>query len=131
MRLLLDTHIWLWSDREPHRLTSQVHQTLANPANTRFLSPVSLWEVLIQVEKERLKVREDLGKWFSRSIEDLQLEEAPLDWKALYEMRFVLPNHKDPADRFLVATAIANDMVLVTADETLIGVPGLKVLANI
>jgi PIN domain nuclease of toxin-antitoxin system len=46
-------------------------------------------------------------------------------------MRYILPNHKDPADRFLVATAIAYDLVFVTADQGLINVPGLKVLANI
>lgn len=131
MKLLLDTHIWLWSFREPEKLSSQVHQTLADPANTRFLSPVSIWEVLIQVEKKRLRILEDLGKWLARAIEDLQIQEAPLSWQAIHEMRFILPNHKDPADRFLAATAIAYDMTLMTADKKLVGVPGLKVLANI
>jgi PIN domain nuclease of toxin-antitoxin system len=46
-------------------------------------------------------------------------------------MRYILPNHKDPADRFLAATAVAYDLTLVTADQKLIGVPGLKVLANV
>jgi PIN domain nuclease of toxin-antitoxin system len=52
MRLLRDTHIWLWSFREPPKPTSQVHQTLADPANVMFLSPVSLWEAMILVEKK-------------------------------------------------------------------------------
>jgi PIN domain nuclease of toxin-antitoxin system len=47
------------------------------------------------------------------------------------EMRHILPNHRDPSDRFLAATAIAHDMVLATADQKLMGVPGLKVLANL
>jgi PIN domain nuclease of toxin-antitoxin system len=131
MRLLLDTHIWLWSFREPEKLTSEVHRTLANPANRRFLSPVSVWEVLTQLEKKRLRIREDFAVWFSRAIQDLKLEEAPLTWQPVQEIRFILPNHKDPADRFLVATAIANDLTLVTADAKLIAVPGLKVLANV
>ena len=131
MRLLLDTHIWLWSFREPHRLSSEVHRVLGDPENTRFLSPISLWEVLIQVEKKRLAMQEDFAVWASRAIEDLQLQEAPLDWKAVQEIQFILPNHKDPADRFLAATAIANDLVLVTADQKLMAVPGLKVLANV
>jgi len=131
MRLLLDTHIWLWSFREPHRLTSLVHQTLADPANTRYLSPISVWEVMIQAEKKRLAMREDLAVWFRRAIQDLQLQEAALNWKAVHEIRFILPNHRDPADRFLAATAIAYDMVLVTADRKLFEVPGLKILANV
>lgn len=131
MRFLLDTHIWLWSLREPHKLTSQVHQTLADPANVLFLSPVSLWEVMIMVEKKRLEMKEDFAVWVARSAEDLELEELPLTWKAVQEIRYILPNHRDAADRFLAATAIAYDLILVTADQKLISVPGLKVLANV
>jgi PIN domain nuclease of toxin-antitoxin system len=66
-----------------------------------------------------------------RSISDLNLQEISLSWKVAYEMRYILPNHKDPADRFLAATAIAFDLILVTADQKLTGVPGLRVLANV
>lgn len=131
MRLLLDTHIWLWSAREPHKLSSEVQQTLADPKNDRFLSPVSVWEVIILLDKKRLDLNEDFGQWFTRIVNDLDLTEAPFTWAASHEIRYILPNHKDPADRFLVATAIAHDLVLVTADRTLFGVPGLKVLANV
>jgi PIN domain nuclease of toxin-antitoxin system len=131
MRLLLDTHIWLWSFGEPHKLTSLIHQALADPGNTIFLSPISLWEVQVLVEKKKIAVHEDLAVWFARSIQDLELEEAALTWKAVNEIRSILPHHKDPADRFLAATAIAHDLILVTADRELAKVPGLKVLANI
>ena len=59
------------------------------------------------------------------------MEEAVVTWKVVHEMDSVLPNHRDPADRFLAATAISYDLVLVTADQKLMAVPGLKVLANI
>jgi PIN domain nuclease of toxin-antitoxin system len=62
---------------------------------------------------------------------DLALDEAALTWRVVDEMRYVLLNHKDPADRFLVATAIAYNLALVTADQKLTSVPGLKVLASI
>jgi len=61
----------------------------------------------------------------------LELHEANLTWQVVHQMRFILPNHKDPADRFLAATAIAFDLTLVTSDQKMIGVPGLKVLANV
>ena len=83
------------------------------------------------VEKKRFALKEDFAVWVQRSISDLNLNETPLVWKVAYELRYILPNHKDPADRFLAATAIAFDLILVTADQKLIGVPGLKVLANI
>jgi PIN domain nuclease of toxin-antitoxin system len=131
MRLLLDTHIWLWAVREPHKLSSAVHQALFDPANDLYLSPISVWEVTVLLEKKRIHMQEDFGVWFRQTAHDLDLQEAELNWKIAHEMPFILPNHKDPADRFLAATAIAYDLVLVTADSKLVGIPALKVLANV
>ena len=131
MRLLLDTHIWLWSLREPHRLTSVVQQALADTANQKYLSAISIWEAMMLVEKKRIVIHDDFTNWFLRTTEDLGLAEVGLGWKVVREMRYILPNQRDPSDRFLAATAIAHDMVLVTADQKLMGVPGLKVLANL
>ncbi|HTB92034.1 MAG TPA: type II toxin-antitoxin system VapC family toxin [Candidatus Sulfotelmatobacter sp.] len=131
MRFLLDTHIWLWMFREPHKLSSVVHQAVTEPSNDRYLSPISIWEVMILLEKKRISFHEDFAVWFARTSQDLELEEANLTWQVVHEMRYILPNHKDPADRFLAATAIAHDLILVTSDQKLIGVPGLKVLANV
>ncbi len=131
MRYLLDTHIWLWMLREPHKLSSLVHQTLHEPSNERYLSPISIWEVTVLLEKGRIAMHEDFAVWFARTSEDVELIEAALNWEIAHDMRYILPNHKDPADRFLAATAVAYDLTLVTADQKLIGIPGLKVLANV
>ena len=61
----------------------------------------------------------------------MEIEEANLTWQVVQEMRYILPNHNDPADRFLAATVIAFDLTLITSDQKMIGVPGLKVLANV
>ena len=131
MRFLLDTHIWLWSAFEPHKLTSEVHKLLNSSGTDLFLSPISLWELSVMVGKKRLVLKEDFAVWVQRSASDLKLQEISLSWKVIHEMPYILPNHKDPADRFLAATAVAYDLTLVTADQKLIGVPGLKVLANV
>lgn len=131
MRFLLDTHIWLWMFREPHKLSSVVHQAVTEPANDRYLSPISIWEVMILLEKKRISFQEDFAVWYARTVQDMRLQEANLTWHVAHEMRYILPNHKDPADRFLAATAIAFDLTLVTADQKMIAVPGLKVLANV
>jgi PIN domain nuclease of toxin-antitoxin system len=130
MGYLLDTHIWLWAALQPHKLTSEVHKLLSNPETDRFLSPISLWELSFLVDKKRFTLKGDFAAWAQGSIADLNLKEAFLSWNIAYEMRFILPNHKDPADRFLAATAIALDLILVTADQKLMDAPGLKVLAN-
>jgi len=116
--------------REPHKLNFFIHQALYEPANERFLSPVSIWEVTVLLEKKRITLDADFGEWFARATDDFELTEAHLTWQVVHEMRYILPNHKDPADRFLAAMAIAFDLILVTADQKLIGVPGLNVLAN-
>jgi len=131
MRLLLDTHIWLWAYLEPHRLTSEVHRALTDPGNVRLLSAVSVWEFIVLLEKKRITLGQDFGGWFAQSKATLELKEAPLDWKIVREMRFVMLGHKDPADRFLAATAITYDLTLVTADQRLLQVAGLKTIANI
>ena len=76
-------------------------------------------------------MHEDFRKRYARAAEDLALEEAAVTSKVVHEMRSILPHHRDPADRFLAATAITYDLVLVTADQKLMAVRGLKVLANL
>jgi PIN domain nuclease of toxin-antitoxin system len=116
--------MWLWSLREPHKLTSVVQQALADPANQKFLSAISIWEAMILVEEKRIVIYDDFTKWFLRTTDDLGLSELGLGWKVVREMRYILPNHRDPSDRFLAATAIAHDMVLVTADQKTDGSSG-------
>jgi PIN domain nuclease of toxin-antitoxin system len=131
MLFLLDTHIWLWCTLEPHKLTSEVHRTITDPAHTTYLSPVSIWEVILLLEKRRIEIDQDFGQWFEKSRIDFDLREAPMDWKVVHEMRFMMLGYRDPADRFLAATAKAHDMTLVTADQRLLRIPGLKTLSNL
>lgn len=130
MKLLLDTHIWLWIHREPWKLTSQVNQALADPENELCLSPVSIWELVILLEKRRVTLREEMNAWVEKSKRELSLQDAPFSWAVAEELRFTLLGYRDPANRFLVATAKVYQLTLVTADERLMRVPGLSVLAN-
>jgi PIN domain nuclease of toxin-antitoxin system len=130
VKLLLDTHIWIWNYTAPEKLTSEVAREIANPEHERFLSPVSIWEMVMLLEKKRIELNQDFGEWFLQSKQDLNLLEAPLTWEVAHELRFTMLGHRDPGDRFLVATAKAFDLTLVTSDERLINVPGLHVLPN-
>lgn len=130
MKFLLDTHIWLWIHREPLRLSAVVNQSIADPSNDLWLSPVSIWELIILIEKKRVTLREDLNKWLEKSRKELWLREAAFSWEVAQEVSFTILGHGDPADRFLVATARVYDLTLITADERLMRVPGLAVLPN-
>jgi len=130
VRLLLDTHIWLWSLLEPVRLTKQVAAELENPDNELWLSPISLWEVLILVEKRRVVLDLDAAAWIRRVLARVPFKEAPLNHEVALKSRSLSLAHQDPADRFLAATALVYDLTLVTADERLLHSKELHVLPN-
>jgi PIN domain nuclease of toxin-antitoxin system len=71
-----------------------------------------------------------LGQWCKTSIEEVALQEAPYTWDVVAELPFTRFLNRDPGDQFLVATAKAFDLTLVTADERLIAAQGVKILAN-
>jgi PIN domain nuclease of toxin-antitoxin system len=130
MNLLLDTHIWIWNHLEPWRVSARVHAALSDARNELWLSPVSIWELGQLLRRGRIRLRWEFGSWLEESVRALQLREASFTWRVAAELKALAIGHEDPADRFLVATAKTFDLTLVTADERLISVPGLKVLAN-
>ena len=128
MKLLLDTHIWLWSLREPHRLSRQVARELDNPENELWLSPVSMWEALLLYAKGRIEIPGSLNEWVALSTQNLQ--EAPITHEIVLAAHHLPISHPDPADRFLAATAQVLGLTLVTADARLLGLGEIKTLAN-
>lgn len=130
VKLLLDTHIWLWSVLEPNRLTRRVDKALRNPANELWLSPVSVGELIVLLRKGRLKLTQDVDSWVAQTIEQLQINEAPLTVEIALAVSSLDFRHGDPADHFLAATARVLDLTLVTADERLLHLPRIRVLAN-
>jgi PIN domain nuclease of toxin-antitoxin system len=130
VKLLLDTHIWLWSTLEPQRLTRRVEKALADPANQLWLSPISVGELIVLLRKGRLTLPNDVAAWVAKTMLDLQLTEAPLTVEVALAIASMNFPHGDPADHFLAATAKVFALTLVTADEHLIGLSGLHVLPN-
>jgi PIN domain nuclease of toxin-antitoxin system len=130
VKLLLDTHIWLWSVIDPSRLTSRVAKALADPQNELWLSSISVWELTILHRKQRIKMPPDVSAWVAKSMEDLKLTEAPLTVEVALAVPSMSFSHADPADQLLAASAKVFDLTLVTGDEHLIHVPGIRVLAN-
>lgn len=130
MKLLLDTHIWIWMTLEPTRLSRRVARALDNPENRLWLSPISVWELLMLSQKGRIELDEDPVAWAHRSIEQLQLQEAPLTFDVALESPALTLPQSDPSDRLIAASAKVFDLTLVTADEKLITALGVNVLAN-
>ncbi len=128
MNLLLDTHIWLWSLEDHKRLGKRVQKELRNPGNQVWLSPISTWEILTLNARGRLRLPADIGAWVSQAT--ARLMEAPLTHEIAVAARQLPWSHKDPADRFLAATAQILHLTLVTADVKLLGLGDILTLAN-
>lgn len=128
MRLLLDTHIWIWSVLKPRELSRRIRQELVDPRNEVWLSPVSTWEALILHAKKRVWLSEDPLAWVTQAASFGR--EAPLTHEIARAAHRLPFDHRDPADRFLAATAATLGLTLVTADQRLLGLGTISTLAN-
>jgi PIN domain nuclease of toxin-antitoxin system len=120
VNLLLDTHVWLWSRLEPERLGSSARELLEDSANQLWLSPVSVWETLVLIERGRVLVTASPRDWVERALRTVPMRECPLTNQVALASRSLSLEHEDPADRFLAATAIVFELTLLTADARLL-----------
>lgn len=125
MKLLLDTHIWVWLVTGSARL--KVRDTLRDSSNELWVSPLSTWEVLTLEKKKRLALDRAPQDWVANAISGTH--EAPLTHQIVVAARS-LALRDDPADRLLAATALVLNLTLVTADQQLLGLPEIRTLAN-
>jgi PIN domain nuclease of toxin-antitoxin system len=128
LKLLLDTHIWLWGVAEPKRLSREVHRELADAKNELWISPVSTWEMLLLQAKGRIRIHGEIREWVTRATANMH--EAPLTHEIVLAAQELPLEHADPADRFLAATAKVLNLTLVTSDHRLLGLGNVATLAN-
>lgn len=123
MKLLLDTHVWLWSLLEPSRLSARASSALSEAANDKWLSPISVWETLLLAERGRLALSPNADAWVRLQLASTPIRQAPFDHEVVMVSRTLQLPHQDPADRFIAATARVHDMTLVTSDGRLLARP--------
>jgi PIN domain nuclease of toxin-antitoxin system len=123
---LIDTHVFLWSIREPERLSRKITKLLTADASHAVLSTASLWEIALKVRAGKLSMPDEPG-FFVRHAESLGLEMLPIHVRHVNRV-FELPDHhRDPFDRLLIAQAIVEDLPIVTIDPAF-GAYGVKVI---
>jgi PIN domain nuclease of toxin-antitoxin system len=130
LKLLLDTHIWVWSVLQPQRLSARVVRQLTRAENEIWLSPVSIWELRLLHDKGRVKLMPDAVSWISDNLSRLKIREAPLTFEVALAISSLKLPHNDPADGFIAATAKIFGLTLVTADEQLAQLTDISVLLN-
>jgi len=129
LKLLLDTHIWLWYLQGNDRLSDNLQQIIASPDTELWLSPISVWETLVLAEKERIELSCEPIVWVKRYLRSLDFKEARLTYEIAMRSRQIELSHQDPADRFIAATAIELKLTLATVDRRLLGLNWLPTIS--
>jgi PIN domain nuclease of toxin-antitoxin system len=129
MKLLLDTHIWLWYLLANNRLSGELQSLIANPTTELWLSPISIWETVILAEKRRISLQPNTNEWINLSLQKLETREAVLNHEIAILSREIALPHQDPADRFIAATAIFYKLTLATVDQNLTGFSWLQTIS--
>lgn len=118
--ILLDTHAWVWWVSDPGRIPSRARSAIekAVTAAALYVSAISVWEVAMLVAKGRLELTMPAVDWVARSEALPFLKFVPIDNPlALRSVQLDGFPHPDPADRMIVATALALDASIVTKDR--------------
>ena len=128
MRLLLDTHIFLWYVTADPKLEDKHAALIRDSANDAFLSVASIWEAIAKHSRGKLPLPAPITRYVRDLRQEQRIAVLPLDEGSTMRLLSLPPVHRDPFDRMLVCQAIEHDLVLMTADRILPSYP-VKILA--
>lgn len=119
MRILLDTHVLLWSALSPARIAAPCCEEIEDPDNEVFVSVVSAWEIAIKQSLGKLTLARPAERWVPEVVRRSGFAWAPFGAADALRVRALPWHHRDPFDRLLVAHAIEQGMTLATHDDAI------------
>jgi len=119
VRLLLDTHVFLWLDSGNERIPAQVREVCEDGANEVFLSLVSVWEIQIKTALGKMRPPVSPVEMVEAYLKTATLTLLSIELAHVRTLANLPPNHGDPFDRMLAAQARHEGLTLVTADQAL------------
>ena len=127
MKLLLDTHVWIWSQEDPDRLGSQTKRLLVGAEHENHVCTISTLELARLAATGAVSVSIALREWVERALRAIQARTVPVSHEIALEA-YALPEpfHKDPADRLLVAASRCHELTVLTADERILNYHGVR-----
>ncbi len=123
MRLLLDTHVFLWYISADPLLPVAFRDAIREPANEVYLSVASVWEAVIKYALGKLALPEAPAEYLPRQRQAHRIATLPIEEAALACLANLPPLHRDPFDRILIAQAIQHGLTLVTVDDAVRAYP--------
>ncbi len=118
MKILLDTHIFLWASGKTSRLPTETLELLANPESEKFLSVASVWEIAIKYGKGALLLPEHPRLFIPLTLAESDVSPISVSLRDAIGVADLPRHHGDPFDRLLISQARLNDMYLLTDDKT-------------
>ena len=116
MRILLDTHVWLWWLTEPERLPSTIREAMEDGNNILFLSVASSWEIAIKYGLGKLPLPETPDAYVPKRMRRDGVRSLPIEHRHALSVASLPPHHRDPFDRLLIAQSLAEDLPIATVD---------------
>lgn len=123
MKLLLDTHTFIWWDSQPEQLSDQALDLLTDATNELILSVASLWEIQIKRQLGKLRLHSPLSEILVQQQLTNNLVVLPIVSEHVLALDQLPPHHKDPFDRILIAQAICEQALLVSTDAAFAAYP--------
>jgi PIN domain nuclease of toxin-antitoxin system len=117
MKILLDTHIFLWALLNQGKLTKKVVEILETPENELFFSVASSWEIAIKWAKGNLILPFEPKIFVPQAISEVGLKTLPITNKDVLSVADLPPIHKDPFDRLLITQANLNNLSILSNDH--------------
>lgn len=117
MRVLIDTHVFIWWTSDVKKLSSRVCDLLLDPSTEDILSMVSIWEMQIKVSLGKLQFRTALSELVDDEINRNRIELLPLSLSHIYALSNLPNHHRDLFDRILIAQSMDEDLQILSIDE--------------
>lgn len=129
MTHLFDTNAWLRITQAPDEISSSAYAVLSASEQPTALSAISIWEVALKARRGNLQLIASLPDWLHRATRPAFVQVIGLDG-AMARLAAELPGefHADPADRFIVATALRLDLTVITSDSRILAYPHVRSL---
>jgi PIN domain nuclease of toxin-antitoxin system len=116
MKVLLDTHIFLWFISRDHRLSDNLRDAIRDPDNEIYLSVVSVWESIIKYQLGKLPLPESPELYLPKQRDLHQISSLSLDEASAAQLVKLPALHRDPFDRILICQALQNGLTIATVD---------------
>ncbi|MDZ8030495.1 type II toxin-antitoxin system VapC family toxin [Nostoc sp. DedSLP04] len=116
MKLLLDTHVIIWSAGNPEKLSERVKNLLIDTNNFWVVSIATVWELQIKSQLGKLNLSSSLPNFIETQQRVNNLQILPIELTHIYALEALLSHHRDPFDRILIAQAIVEKMPLLSID---------------